>query len=243
MKTLVKFRLSGRFAHFLKAEAGVSALSYPIPTRTAIIGVIGAIMGLSKDSPQVLLEPVDIALAGRLPAIHWHTAKLRKDPPERLPAQIKKTLAGNKKTKDEKATLIKQEWLLNPQYNVWVSLPEQYGQKFAVRLKERKWHFQPCLGISEMSANVEYLETVEAEKLARGVYPVESVIRQSQVKEIDTAKIYADGIALHLLRMPRTVTGERVFSHETYLIEKNNSPVTVETDAAYQVGKKVLMFL
>ncbi len=243
MKTLVRFRLSGRFAHFLKAEAGVSALSYPVPTRTAIMGIIGAIMGLDKDSPQVLLEPADIALAGRLPAVHWHTAKLRKDPPEGLPFQIKKTAAGNKKTKDEKATLIKQEWLFNPQYTVWVSLPKQYSQKFAERLKERRWYFQPCLGISEMSANVEYLETVKAEKLARGIYPVESVIRQSQVKEIDTARIYADGIALHLLRMPRTVTKDRVFSHETYILEKNNSPVSVETDSAYQVGEKVLMFL
>jgi CRISPR-associated protein Cas5h len=32
----------------LKAEASVSALSYPIPPRTALLGMIGAVLGLER---------------------------------------------------------------------------------------------------------------------------------------------------------------------------------------------------
>ena len=47
---LINFRLSGRFAHFLRAEASASALSYPVPPRTVILGILGAVLGLSKDN-------------------------------------------------------------------------------------------------------------------------------------------------------------------------------------------------
>ncbi|MCL0081535.1 CRISPR-associated protein Cas5 [Peptococcaceae bacterium] len=242
MKKLITFRISGRFAHFLKAEAGVSALSYPVPTRTAIIGMIGAIMGFAKDSAQTLLAPLDIALAGQLPVTHWHKAKLRKDPPAILAHQVKSIQKADKQPAPEKATLIRQEWLFNPEYTAWVNLPSQYQQVFETRLRERQWHFQPCLGLSEMSAEIEYLETIVAEKLSPGAYPVQTIFRQSEA-QVDTASVYDAGIALHLLRMPRTVTASRVFSHENYVIERNNLPVNLETAAAYSVNGKVVMFL
>ena len=52
---IVHFELSGRFGHFLRAEANRDMPSYPIPPRTAVLGLIGAILGLTKDSPQILL--------------------------------------------------------------------------------------------------------------------------------------------------------------------------------------------
>ena len=66
---VIKFDISGRFGHFQRAETGgTSAPSYPVPPRTAILGVIGAIIGLQKDSPQKQLEPAYIELKGKIPA-------------------------------------------------------------------------------------------------------------------------------------------------------------------------------
>ena len=87
----IHFNLSGRFAHFLKAEAGVNALSYPIPTRTILLGMIGAVLGLEKDTPQVILEPAYFAIQGKMPQRHWHRAKLRKDPLLRYLIVLEKT--------------------------------------------------------------------------------------------------------------------------------------------------------
>ena len=95
---LISFKLSGRFGHFLRAETSASALSYPFPPRTVILGILGAVLGLPKDEPQVALEPADIAISGMIPKTHWHRAKFRKDPPALLPRIIENTQKTDKKT-------------------------------------------------------------------------------------------------------------------------------------------------
>lgn len=242
MISLVAFRIRGRIGHFLRAEAGVSALSYPIPPRTSILGIIGAVLGLPKDKPQELLDTANISLAGNYPLTHWHKAKLRKDPPESLPYIVKKNQKIDKNTKPEKTALIAQEWLFNPEYTIWTGLPEPFHSDFEIRLKERQWHFQPCLGLSEMLAEIEYHESVTAEKLSEGVYHVHSVVNQGNAK-LDVTQVYERSIALQILRMPRKVTTNRVFIHATYIMEKDALPIPVTTNEAYRVGEKVLMFL
>lgn len=242
MIKLINFRLSGRFAHFLRADAGASAISYPVPPRTVIMGIIGAVLGLEKDRPQILLEPMYVALAGRIPRSHWHKAKFRKDPPESLSHVIKKSQKQEKNTKPERATLITQEWLFNPSYYVWVALPEPYHSEFEFRLKEHRWYFQPSLGLSEMLADLEFIETTEANKLPEGTYPVETLIPQDNV-QLDIEKCLEDQLAINLLKMPKTVTPERVFTHVNYFMERDGRPIMMKTKDAYLSGKRILMFL
>lgn len=242
MTELISFQLSGRFGHFLRAEAGASALSYPIPPRTVILGLIGAVLGLTKDSPQVILEPFQVALAGKVPQEFWHKAKLRKDPPELLPHVIKRSQTEEKTTKPERATLIAQEWLFNPSYTLWVSLPKRYQEEFERRIRERQWYYQPSLGLSEMMADIQYLGNMPAKPLPSGLYDVSSVIRQGK-GEVHVPEILERKLALHLLRMPRAVTSERVFTHDAYILEKDERPIPVQTSEGYEVGGKVIMFL
>ncbi len=242
MTELIHFRLAGRFGHFLRADAGASALSYPAPPRTVILGLLGAILGLFKDQPQEFLEPAYIAVAGRIPVKHWHKAKLRKDPPEMLPLIIKRSQKQDKNTKPERATLINQEWLFNPAYEVWAGLPRPYHDELENRLKERRWNFQPSLGLSEMMADLAYVETLKAGKLPAGIYDVETLMRQDHV-QLDVEKAYKEKLAVNILRMPRMVTPERVFSHAGYYMERDGRPVTVQTSYAFLGSGKVLMFL
>jgi len=239
---LINFRLSGRFAHFLRAEASASALSYPVPPRTVILGILGAVLGLSKDEPQIILEPADIALSGKLPKTHWHRAKLRKDPPAPLPRFIRKTQKLDRNTSPEKAALILQEWLFEPSYTVWVSIPEPHHTELKNRLNKRQWHFSPSLGLSEMIADIEYLGTNECMLLPRGTYDVQSVFQQG-VGVLEMEKIFEKELVIHSLQMPRTVTADRVFSHSAYLVERDGRAVPAETDQAYKVDDKVVMFL
>lgn len=239
---LISFQISGRYGHFLRAEGGASAPTYPVPPRTVILGIMGAVLGFNKDQPQVLLEPAHIALSGRLPQTHWHNAKLRKDPPAALPKTIKRTQKAEKATKPEKATLIVQEWLFNPCYTVWVSVPKPYFTDLERRLIEKRWHFQPSLGLSEMMAELTYLETEESSPLTKDSYCVNSIFPHEN-GTLDMDKIFKDELVIHSLRMPRTVTPHRVFSHESYFMERDARPVPVETDNAFKTSSKVLMFL
>ena len=239
---LINFKLSGRFAHFLRAEASASALSYPVPPRTVILGIVGAILGLSKDEPQITLEPANIALSGKLPKTYWHRIKLRKDPPALLPRVIKRGQKADKTTAPEKATLILQEWLFEPSYTVSVSIPEPQHTDLKNRIIKRKWHFSPSLGLSEMIADIEYLSSNECMLLPKGVYDVQSVFQQGE-GILETEKIFEKELAIHSLHMPRTVTADRVFSHSAYFMERDGRAVPVKTDQAYKVDDKVVMFL
>lgn len=234
----VVFEYSGRFGHFLRAEASVSALSYPVPPRTALIGMIGAVLGLEKDTPQVELKDALIAVSGPIPETHWHRVKLRKDPPTALPRKVKKGAKGS--STDERATLIKQEWLFEPRYTVTACLPDKYHAEFASRVRERRWHYSPCLGLSEMTARIELVEEGNAVAL-----PPDSEVSCTSVAHregtvldgLRTLEASGNGATLAILpqRMPREVTEDRAFTHANYLIERSALPIPLRADNAYEI--------
>lgn len=247
---IVVFRYRARFGHFLRAEASVSALTYPVPPRTALIGMIGAVLGLPKDSPQVELRESHIAVCGALPQTHWHRVKLRKDPPAALAMTIKRGAKGQKNPAPEMATLNRQEWLFKPEYEVIVSLPEPYQEEFSERIRGYRWHYQPCMGLSEMLANLEFVSEGVAELLPpESVVHCESVARRTEGTSVDGRRTVEGETPLAVLplRMPREVTTERVFSHADYLIERSGRPMPLVSDIAWRIelqgGERMVIFL
>jgi CRISPR-associated protein Cas5h len=239
---IVCFRLTGRYGHFLRAEGGVSALSYPIPPRTAVLGLLGAILGLEKDQPQAVLEPAYIAIQGRIPQTHWHGTKFRQDPVEHLPRTIEKNMKAKAGGNIDLPKIAAQEWLLNPDYQMWVSLPDPFQSELEQRLKERRWHFQPCLGLSEMLAELVYLHSASARPVPAGIHAVSSLVPQDEV-EPDWEKVFAQELVIHSLRLPRAVTPDRVFSHASYFMERDARPLPVKTARAFEAAQQVFMFL
>ncbi len=232
---VVVFRYRAKFGHFLRAEASVSALTYPAPPRTALLGMIGAVLGLAKDTPQIELKDGRIAVSGTVPRTHWHRVKLRKDPPAPLSDKIKK---GDKESSaPEKATLIKQEWLFEPDYEVTASLPEKHHREFVDRLRDRRWHYSPCMGLSEMIADLRLVSEGTANPLPNGSeVACRGVIRRDEVS-INGRRAVESGepLAILPLRMPREATPERVFTHADYLIERSGLPMPILADNAWQV--------
>lgn len=239
MKVVV-FDYSARFGHFLRAEANRNALSYPVPPRTVLLGVLGAVLGLSKDEPQEVLAGAQVALSGPVPQQHWHKANLRKDPPSQLPPVIKAKDKGSSSA--QRNTIIPQQWLWKPRYRVWASLPEKHHAEFASRLRERRWYFSPCMGLSEMMADLSNVREKEAESLPQGLHQVRSVLRYD-AGSVETSIACSDGLAIQTLRMPRTVTSDRIFSHATYLLEHDAKPIPFETAEAWIAGEEVILFL
>lgn len=239
---LINFRLSGRFAHFLRAEASTNALSYPVPPRTVILGIIGAVLGLSKDQPQIVLESAKIAVSGKLPKTHWHRVNLRKDPPAMLPPVIRRTQEADRNTAPEKTTRLRQEWLFHPNFNVWCSIPAHYHNELEDRLRDRQWHFSPSLGLSEMMADIEYLGSDECEQLPKGIHNIQSVCQQQEAT-LETDQVFQKELSILSLLMPRAVNADRVFSHCAYFLERDARPVPVKTEQAYKINDIVIAFL
>lgn len=225
---VVQFRYFGRFGLFMRPETGTSWLTYPVPPRTALLGLLGAILGLPKDTPQQEWNNALIAVSGRAPVTHWHRAQVRKDP-------------GKGKV-IEQPKLQEQEWLLNPEYIVTVHLPGDWQEQLSLRLREERLHFTPCMGLSEMLARVEWLGEYEAVSLPKSLHSVCSVSLESQ-GALDAEQAMEQGLALQWVRMPRDVTEDRVFHQASYILEREGRPLPLLTEHAWQVGDDVLMFL
>ena len=239
--TCIVFRYNGKFAHFLRAEANVSAPSYPFPSRTILLGLAGAILGLGKDTPQTTLNGSRFAVFGRAADTHWHTATFRQTYPAPLPAVIDKKNKGS--SADQKLPKqIMQQWLIKPDYTVFAQLPSTYHETFMQRIKERRWHFSPCLGLSEMAARIDLIDVLPIEPLGYGAHSICTVVRKSRV-ELDMEKMMDSDTAVQSIRMPRQVTENREFSHEDYLYEINANPLPVHTADALNVGEWTIQWL
>ena len=239
---VIRFRLRGKLGHFLRAEANVDGLTYPVPPPTALLGMVGAVLGLGKDEPQEKLAGARLAVAARngLPLRFWHTTNIRKDPPAPLPQRVKRSDRGTSSA--QRNMRFAQEWLWRPDYLVWASLPEPYHDDLLDRLQERRWHFTPCMGLASMFADLEEPQEIEASPLASGVYSVVSIAPQD-AGELEMEAAFSEGLTLQSLSMSNRVDGTRTFQHRAYWLETQGRPFPFRTNDAFQCGDAVVVWL
>ena len=237
---IVEFAYHGRIGHFLRAEATANALTYPIPPRPALMGLVGCVMGFRKDESQVLLRDAEFAVQGPAPDVFWHKANMRKEVPNAGPFSIKKSDKGSSAA--EKNTRIPQEMLWKPRYSIYASLPEEFHSPFVDRIRERRWHYNPCLGLSELFAQIDFVSDGAGSKLSDGEYAVDCALNMRR-GDLVTSIARSNQLAVHKIRMPRSVTSDRVFSHENYLIERSGRSLTVRSTEVWSLADKRFIFM
>lgn len=237
---VVCFDYKAKYGHFLRAEANANGVTYPVPPRTAVLGLIAAVLGLPKDALASELAEAQVALRGAVPRPFWHKANVRKDPPSPLPWRIKATDKGSSSA--QRNFRFPQEWLWQPCYRVWASLPGTHQADLAGRLRDRRWHFTPCMGLSEMLADLEFVHEGDAEPLPLGTHLIDSVAPRDS-GQVDTFLAADAGLTLQSLRMPAAVTVDRVFTHRTYWLEHQGRPFPFETARAWRLGHDIFSFL
>jgi CRISPR-associated protein Cas5h len=237
---VVAFTFSAKVGHFLRAEANANGLTNPVPPRTAKLGLCGAVLGLEKDAPQCVLGEARLGVGGEIPKRFWHKTNVRKDPPAALPFEVKARDKGT--SKEQRNFRFPQEWLWRPRYRVWANLPERYHTEFVDRLHDGRWYFGPCMGLSEMLADLSEVVVTEARPLQTGVHRLATVAPQ-EVAQVDSTAACSDGATLQSLRMPNSATEDRVFSHRAYWLEIHGKPFPAETSEAWQCGSDAVVFL
>lgn len=149
MEKCLVFEVRGEWAHFRKIYTTSSPLSYSIPPRTAIAGMLGAIVGLdkknyydsfTKDKARIAIRIITPVKKFRLGInlINTKTAKWF--------AQIKDR------------TQVKQELVKQPCYRIYFTHADR-GLYDSVKefLSLGRCFYTPCLGLSEYIAHLEYL--------------------------------------------------------------------------------------
>ena len=81
-----------------------------------------------------------------------------------------------------------------------------------------------------------------AENLKNGIYEIESVFPSNSGK-IQFENVYSNLLALHSIRMPSSVSGDRTFIHDNYYFERDSKTIPINTNNAYIFNNQNIIFM
>lgn len=227
MKKVIIFDLIGDYSHFRKYYTTTSPLTFLFPPRTAVLGVICAILGLKKDtwterfSPELCDVGVQIIYPGRKGLLkeNWRkgTARFSK--------------RGFSWGDIQDISQIPLEVLRDARFRIYFSHKEESifseVKKFIV---EHKSHFTPYLGLSEFICEIQgYDDVLYDFELIQSTMPSEilTVISQSFLDMDGDSIVYEPGKEYFEVTVPNHVDNQRQFDYIKVFFERNGKPIKV----------------
>jgi len=218
-KVLV-FDVWGDYAHFRKYYTTSSPLSFSIPPRTALIGLISAIVGLDKEEYLSRMTKKKALVSLRI---------LQPVKKIRLGINLINTKDGYwipvKRGFHEPRTQIRFEFLKDPKYRIYFRHREEdLYRSLRQNLSLHKSVYTPYLGISELLANFEYVgefaivEMLREEELSyiHSVLPLDTI---SEIKLLEGYKFFKERIPTEML------PGRVVTEYREVLYEAGGKPI------------------
>lgn len=208
MREVLAFDIWGQYGHFKKIYTTTSPLTYSIPPRTALTGLIGAILGLDKNYYLNYFSKSQAEIAVRvLKPVKKVTIS------ENL---IDTKTAGPMMNKIKQRTQIRVEMLKDPKYRIYLRHSDPALMESLTRLlEEHKTVYTPCLGLSEHIANFSLLGLYRAEiNQDDGLNRVCTAIPERKIREMDFETDYE----YVQESLPNEMNPERVVTEYTSVI-------------------------
>jgi CRISPR-associated protein Cas5h len=223
-KALV-FDVWGDYAHFRRFYSTTSPLSFPVPPRTALCGLIGAMIGLDKEDNDYLkyfsLESAHIAL--------------------RLLNPIKKTIIAENLIDTKTAhgpgmnlisnrTQIRFEFLKDQRYRIYFHCSpqeENLYQKLKSNLHQHKTKYTPCLGLSENIANFKFEGEFEIKYFSPSNHyiPINTLIPLQKTASDNGISFESEG-EYFSIRVPVELSTERIVTkYSDIVFDRNGRPI------------------
>lgn len=150
MDKVLAFDLWGDYAHFRKHYTTTSPLTFSLPPRTTLCGLLAAIIGLDKTEYLCHFSDKEASVGVQ------------------LLSEVKKTIlaenlidtkkAGRMMNEIRQRTQIRFELLKDPKYRIFVHHKDMsIHLKLKEMLRAHKTVYTPCLGLSELIANFKYV--------------------------------------------------------------------------------------
>jgi CRISPR-associated protein Cas5h len=230
------FDVWGDYAHFRRFYTTTSPLTFPIPPRTALCGLIGAIIGLEKENNEYLeYFTLDKAFIG-LKIDEKHPLKK---------VMISENLIHTKNAKGPGMNLITErtqinfEFLKDQKYRIYFNhTDEDIYQQLKENLISHKSVYTPCLGLSENIANFEFVgefkvksesgsESTEEYVQINSVLPTEKIAKKGGIKFNFEGEYFSIKVPIEL-NLDRIVT-----KYSDILFERTGKPVEAKLISSY----------
>lgn len=227
MKKILVFDIFADYGHFKKPYTTTSPITYSFPSRTTIIGVIGAILGIEKNivNEELSSENSNIALQILKP--------------------IKKIMIGHNLIDTKKAikmariktrTQVKFEYVKDVKYRIYFQSDNEYYEKLKKLLENHQTVYSLSLGLSECLANYEYIGEYNISKKV-GDTDIVSVVNTKfinfeSVNFNTETEIFSD-------RFARDMKKDReVIEYSDIIFERNAKKIPLKNIEYYKVEDK-----
>ncbi|MCK4761866.1 MAG: type I-B CRISPR-associated protein Cas5 [Candidatus Aminicenantes bacterium] len=241
------FDIFADLGHFKAPYTTTSPISLPVPSKTAVYGIIGAIIGLDKKEylSSFQVDDCKIAIGVNRPIRKIYIS-------ENLinTKNVNKSVMFARLNSRKKAprTQVKIEFLREPGYRIYINhKDENLLRKLDGLLEEHKSVYTVSLGLSECLANFEY----------SGFYKLESVENNCEFVSFDsivpleaipsTADVIFDDNRYYIrAHIPLEMKPDReLLKTGDFLIEANGETIKAKVNAYYKIcelGKNIMLF-
>jgi CRISPR-associated protein Cas5h len=229
----IVFDIWSDHAHFRRGYTTTSPLTYPFPTRTALAGIVAAILGLEIDNHYDFFRKDNSAFALQI----INPIKKIKITENLIDTKIGFYLWDCKGQR----TQIIFEYLKDPKYRVYLWLKEKF-EEFSQLIKEHKSIYTPYLGISKCVMNFNYIGIFDVEHKSTNGHPVEisSIVKDSKGIEYD----FEEGKKYGRVKMPGFMDPNRkIIEFLNIIYEENGKTIKIRKGEYYKVmGYNVIFF-
>ncbi|MEO1519029.1 MAG: type I-B CRISPR-associated protein Cas5b [Bacteroidota bacterium] len=249
-RKLLLFDLSGEYAHFRKFNTTTSPLTYAIPTRTALIGLLGAILGIERETG------VGQFPEGKTPLCELF-AKQRSWIAIQLLSPVKKCRIGFNLLMTGKSpsnffnivnrTQIEYEFLKDLRCRVYVGHEDAaLFQELANRIRQRNFHFTPYLGLAQCVAMVDWVGEEEAhwqEAKAETYSPIHTALNLNEAAREHPIRF---GASAHYVvdTMPMELGPDRIVQeYAEVIVERGGQALEAQVDHYWKTTQANIAFL
>jgi CRISPR-associated protein Cas5h len=239
MNKALVFDIWADYAHFKKYYTTTSPLTFSIPPKTTLYGIVSAILGFSKEE---YLKKFNEGLCKIAVQIKNPVKKTRIN--LNLIDTKKAALMSQIKTR----TQIKTEFLKDAKFRIYfMHQDEDLYNNLKEKLKNHKTVYSISLGLSENLANFKYIEEIEVEKITENSWQEINTVMRIDTENINKGDIdfsqndreyFSDKIAVEM-KSHRTVT-----DYAQVLFERNGKSIKVNVNQYYKdSNNNSLLFL
>ncbi|EIM74522.1 CRISPR-associated protein Cas5 [Nitritalea halalkaliphila LW7] len=223
---VIVFDIWGQFAHFKKIYVTTSALSYAVPFKTSIYGMVGAILGMENSENQYLTSfkegkcQIGIQLIN---PVQFQRININLSP---TPGPIKD---------NRKPTLM--EFVVRPHYRIYFShTDKKLVDELKDSLKRKASVFTPVLGLAFCLANFRYIGEGSVEK-KEGISLIQTAILKSNLKSFDQDYWIENNIHIQEQDMyPLEMNPSReVTKRDSLIYDLNGKAIKVNSKGHYEL--------
>jgi CRISPR-associated protein Cas5h len=172
--TVIVFDVSSSFGYFRKSFTTTNSLSFNLIPRSAVEGLIGAIVGMSSEEYPDILKDAKIAvqILSEVRKINFKEKTIHPDWLATIPRYLINMPIPKVPSFSVPASI---ELLIHPKYRIFFD-GGTINKKLYDMLKSKKSHYTPYLGSSSMICSAKIVGNFEYAKSNESEYKVSSVI-------------------------------------------------------------------